>query len=229
MTRSAPSRARGRRLRRAQRGFSLMEMLFATTISSMLFTSLLLSLDAMFKGYEQTTDTASTQVVTRIAINRVLGLIRTGSDFAPIPADVLDAGLNPHSAHWFEFVSRRDADGAIEQVTRLEFRFQGEDTVMDTWSPEDEPPSAPEDATEPGTLYMTFIDVATGNEVERVLLTGVRQAIFTLHFEIGPQLQRATIDLTVEPDIQNDLAVATDAVPQTIRVVASAMPRRAFE
>lgn len=212
-----------------RRGFSLMEMLFATTISAMLFTSLLLSLDTMFKGYEQTTDTAASQAVTRIAVNRVLGLVRTGSEFAPIPADVLDADLNPLSAHWFEFVSQRDADGEVTQVTRLEFRYDKSDLIDEPWNPNGEPPAAPAEADGPGAVYIIFVDTATGDEEERLLLSGVQQAIFTLHFDVGPQLLRATIDLTVVPQIEADIAVSTEAVPQTIRVVASAMPRRVVD
>ncbi len=215
--------------RHGRRAFSLMEMLFATTISAMLFTSLLLSLDTMFKGYEQTTDTASSQAVTRIAVNRVLGLIRTGSEFAPIPADVLDSDLNPLSAHWFEFVSQRDSDGEITQVTRLEFRYDGADLIDEPWSPDEEPPDPPEDASELGSIYIVFVDAGSGDEEERLLLSGVQQAIFSLHFDVGPQLLRATIDITVVPQIEADLMVSTEAAPQTIRVVASAMPRRVVD
>lgn len=230
-TTPAPPRSPGFRRRAAPGGFSLIEMMLATAISATLFTSLLLSLDAMFKSYEQTTDTASTQVITRITVNRILGLIRNGTDFGPLPADVLDSADNPMSSHWFEFVSRRDADGNIEQIARIEFRYEGEDLIEDTWHPENEdPPSNPAGENgPPGNLFITYIDPETGSEEERLLLSGVRQAIFTLHYDIGPHLRRSTVDLTVQPNPDEDATISTDAMPKTVRVVASAMPRRGVE
>ncbi|MBN8645888.1 MAG: prepilin-type N-terminal cleavage/methylation domain-containing protein, partial [Planctomycetes bacterium] len=75
---AAPS-AGGSRRRGA--GFSLIEMLIAIAISSAVLTSMMVALDTMFKGYQQTSGAVSTNVVARIAVNRVLGMIRGGSDF----------------------------------------------------------------------------------------------------------------------------------------------------
>ena len=57
----------------ARRGLSLLEMLIALAISAMLLTAALSALDVMFKGYKQTTESASTHVVSRIVMSRRAG------------------------------------------------------------------------------------------------------------------------------------------------------------
>ena len=63
------------------RAFTVLEMQMALIISALLFTALLTALDTMFKGYETNADAASSNVVTRLVVNRVLSLVRTGTDF----------------------------------------------------------------------------------------------------------------------------------------------------
>jgi len=212
----------------ARRGFSLIEMLVALTISSMLLTATLSALNAMFKGYEQTTNAASAHVVTRIAVNRILGMVRTGSDFGPFPADVLNVATNPLSADYFEYVSARNAAGVATQITRIEFRFRGEDALLRTWPAGEDPPDPPFTVDGPGDLYIVMIDAASGNETSHLLLEGVANLMFTLEYDVGPRLMRATVDITVDAAQPEDLDVSTGAVPRTIRLVASAMPRRSI-
>lgn len=213
------------------RGFSVIEMLIATTISATLFTSLLVSLDAMFKGYEQTTDSASTQVISRIAVNRVLAMIRTGDEFGPIPASVLNECNNPIAADFFEFVSARNAAGAATTVTRIEFR-DGSGTASNAqWSAMCDTPTGGVSGPSPGSLWVitTQLNPATGSvesTTERLLLQGVRNCVFTMTYRPGPRLERATIDITIDPQIDDAIDVTTGAVPKTTRIIASAMPRR---
>ena len=118
----AQSCSRTRRAARA--GLSLIEMMIALTISVTLLTSALVALDGMFKGYQQTTESASTHVVSRIVTTRLLGMIRTGSDFGPIPNDILDSGSNPIFADYFEFASAKDgAAPETPSVTLLDLLF----------------------------------------------------------------------------------------------------------
>lgn len=210
------------------RGFSVVEMLIALTISSMLMTATLGALNAMFKGYEQTTDAASAHVVTRIAVNRILGMVRTGSDFGPFPADVLNSATNPLSADYFEYVSARNSSDQPTQITRIEFRHAGQAALLRTWAAGDDPPAPPFEVTGPGDLYVVMIDAATGDPTEHLLLAGVANLMFTLEYDVGPRLMRATIDITVDAAPPEDIAVETGAVPRTIRLVASAMPRRSI-
>lgn len=136
-------------------GLSLIEMMIALTISITLLTSALVALDTMFKGYQVTTESASTHVVSRIVMTRVLGMIRTGSDFGPVPDDVLDAGSNPIHADYFEFASAKDEAGAVTRITRIEFRRFDRPADLLTWGPGDERPvpedeEAPPEGGEPG-------------------------------------------------------------------------------
>ena len=222
---------------RRRRGFSLVEMLIALTISATLLTAALAALDAMFKGYKQTTESASTHVVSRIVVNRLLGLIRTGEEFGPFPANVLDAAQNPVVTDTFELVTARDEFGAITQITRIEFRLPGaevdpEDGEIGEGEEEGEEGEGEEGDGEStptvGTLWYVLVDPSGGDDVvitEQPLLDNVRSATFTLHYDVGPRLIRATVDLVIEPNDSVDLTIGADATPRTIRLVASAAPR----
>lgn len=222
------------------RGLSLIEMMIALTISATLLTATLAALDAMFKGYQQTTESASTNLIARIVMARLTSMIRTGSGFGPLPAggSVLDAGENPLAADYLQFVSARDASGNPTEIVRIEYRVPVGLASLDpdwdtnpplrTWSVADGPPEELWPAVA-GELWFVRLDVS-GDEPEILqenpLLTGVRAAIFTMHYDIGPALNRAAIDITVEPDDSADLTVHSDlGQAQTFRLVASAAPR----
>lgn len=86
MTRSRCRMTNGASRRRA---FSMIEMLLALAITASLLTATMVALDASFKGYQKTTESASTHVVSRIMMHRLLAMIRTGTDFGPYPANPL--------------------------------------------------------------------------------------------------------------------------------------------
>lgn len=221
---------------RAHRGLSLIEMMIALTISVTLLTATLSALDAMFKGYTQTTESASTHLVSRMVVTRLLGMIRTGEGFGPLPqTNVYDADENPLAADYFQFVTARDAQGDPTEMVRVEYRFPESDTAIEdeenpplrTWGVAD---GQPDDLwrAAAGELWFVRMDLTTDPPTitqENPLLTGVRSAIFTMHYDIGPQLTRATIDIVVEPNDSQDLTLATDNRAQTFRLVGSAAPR----
>ncbi|HZW10885.1 MAG TPA: prepilin-type N-terminal cleavage/methylation domain-containing protein [Phycisphaerales bacterium] len=62
----------------AARAFSVVELLVALTISSLLLTATLVALDASFKSYKVTTESASSHVVARMVMHRMTTMIRTG-------------------------------------------------------------------------------------------------------------------------------------------------------
>ena len=73
------------------------------------------------------------------------------------------------------------------------------------------------------TLYVVLTDE---NDVETPypLLEGVTSCNFTLEYELGYKLHRATIDMTIVPD--DNMSVDLDGNnQQVIRLVASGMPR----
>lgn len=193
------------------RGFSLIEMMVALAISAALLTASLAALDTSFKSYQQTSETASTHVVTRIVTHRVLTMIRTGREFAPYPIDVLDQTQNPMFTNSIEFVSAEDEATNFREITRI---FAEVDP----------------DATDGSQRLMLTIDeftdgVLTTSET-RPLLRGVLDATFTLEYDIGPRLRRATMDITVEASDIGDAGLNANWDTPSLRLVASASPRR---
>lgn len=200
----------------ARGGFSIVEMLIALAISAALLTATLAALDSSFKHYKSTTESASTHVVSRIMMHRMLAMIRTGEEFGPYPNDPLSSAQNPVESDFIEFVSARDEDGSIERITRIEFRRTAEQI----------------DAGEPGDLWYVLLEPGDPGAIlidERPMLSGVRQAAFTLQFDNETwRMSRATIDITIEPNDSIDLTIGADSVPETIRLVASAAPRHTY-
>jgi len=223
--------------RTVRRAFSLVEVLIALAISATLLTGALVAFDAMFKRFEVISDSASTNVIARTVMHRTLSMIRTGTDFAPYPTDVLDAGMNPANYTYIEFVSKRDTSGQPTEVTRIERRAAGTVSI------------GGESVTlrGPYVLWVTVTPSGGGTPLDRPLLDGVVDLQFNLEYEAGPRLRRATIDLTVRPagntvqqeDSDHNFTstvrvgsqtvdrqlMATDASSQTIRLVASTSPR----
>ena len=68
-----PARSR----RTLRRGFNLVELLVALSISATLLTATMVALDASFKAYQMTTEVASTHTIARLTMHRMLALIRT--------------------------------------------------------------------------------------------------------------------------------------------------------
>jgi prepilin-type N-terminal cleavage/methylation domain-containing protein len=193
---------------RARRAFSIVELLVALTISATLLAATLQAFDASWRSYKQTTNSASTHVVSRIVVHRVLSMIRTGSDFSPVPADVLDIAQNPLTSTFMEFRADADRRGNTDIWTRLERR---------------DSPSVP------GTfeLWYVLIDRSGGADAilqQRPLLTNVRQVAFILQYDRGPRLRLATLDLTVQPGDDADMRIGVGNDAPTLRMVASASP-----
>ncbi|MCW5757678.1 MAG: prepilin-type N-terminal cleavage/methylation domain-containing protein [Phycisphaeraceae bacterium] len=200
-----------RHARRIVRGFSLIEMMVALAISAALLTASLAALDTSFKSYQQTSDTASTHVVTRIVAHRVLTMIRTGHEFAPYPIDVLDLTQNPMFTNTIEFVSAEDEGTNFREITRIYAELD------------------PDAANGSQRLMLTideFLEGVLSSTQTRVLLRGVLDATFTLEYDIGPRLRRATIDLTVESSDVGAASLNANWDTPSLRLVASASPRR---
>jgi prepilin-type N-terminal cleavage/methylation domain-containing protein len=193
-------------------GFSLVEMLIAMTITSTLLTAMLVALDFNFKRYQATSESASMHVVGRLVTHRILAQVRTGTTFGPSPADVHDPAQNPVIADNIEFITEADRAAGLNRVTRFEYRPD------------------PGDATLPGTLWYVLINADVDPAVlvqERPLLSGVRSAFFTLEFnEENWLLDQATIDITLDPDVELAQNSSVAAMPESVRLIASATPRQ---
>ncbi len=185
-----------------RRGFNLVEMLMALAITAALLAATMVALDASFMAYQKTTEVASTHTIGRLALLRMLTLIRTGQDFGPFPINPQDSIVESDS---IEFLTMH---GNIVEV--IEIR----------WVPAEE------------ALYI--IRDPAGLNQWNLLLEGVHQTDpddpatpippFTLEYELGRKLHRATIDLAIRPD--DNMSVTLDGNNlDDIRLVATAMPR----
>jgi prepilin-type N-terminal cleavage/methylation domain-containing protein len=216
-------------------GFSILELLMALTISASLLTAALVALDTMFKRYEVIGNQASTNVVARTVMHRVLAMIRQGREFGPYPVDPTDSTQNPFNSDRLEFVSKGIKSSGTFEVTTLEVRAAATVTIS----------SEQVKHRGPNVLWMTvtpFFSNSPGTAKSFPLLDGITACTFNLDYDPGPRLMRATVDMTVLPtgnEFQRDVAgvktsdvtdqstqaIATDAVSDTIRFVASTSPR----
>ncbi|MFK7883193.1 MAG: prepilin-type N-terminal cleavage/methylation domain-containing protein [Phycisphaerales bacterium] len=194
----------------SRRGFSLVEMLIALTITATLLTATMAALDSSFRSYKYTSESASTNVVARIVMQRVTAMIRTGDSFGPYPANPITTPSI--QSNWIEFIAFRDVSTGTERVIRLERRGGGDDGDVG-----------------PFELWYMVTETVDGEvtaEDEAPLLVGLNDVTFDLEYDVGPRLKRATIDLIIQPDDLQDAAIgAADVEAPTIRLVASASPR----
>jgi prepilin-type N-terminal cleavage/methylation domain-containing protein len=199
---SRSSRASAAR-RNTRRGFNLLELLIALTISATLLTATMAALDASYYAYQRTTEVASSHIVSRLMMHRMLTLIRTGNEFGPFPVDPKVAIVES------DFIEFRATNGVIVRLA---------------WDQDDE------------ALYLTTDTTGDGDladEIPYKLLDGVIPTLdeddevvkpFKLEYELGRKLYRATINLSVVPDDNMDLAIEGDSA-EVLRLVGSALPR----
>ena len=192
---SRQPRSSRRRVRGVRRAFNLVELLIALAITAALLGAVMVALDACFTAYQTTTEVASTHTISRLAMNRMLTLIRTGSEFGPFPLDPLDT---------------------VVESNEIDFLTPDGDVMTLEW---DEDEEALFIVLGPDRFLLLEGVIAQFDET-----SGDQIMPFTLEFERGRILHRATIDLSVVPD--DNMDVTMDGVnTEVIRLVASAMPR----
>jgi prepilin-type N-terminal cleavage/methylation domain-containing protein len=190
-----------------RRGFSMIEVLISLAISATLLTATLGALDSSFKAYKVTTEGASTNVVARIVMQRLTAMIRTGDSFGPYPVNPI---TTPEIvSDWIEFVSFNDPVNNIQRVTRLERRTStGGEGPFELWY-----------------MVTTYTNGSFTSENQAPLLVNLNDVSFTMEYDVGPRLKRVTVDLIIQPDDLQDLAIGTNLEAPVIRLVASASPR----
>jgi prepilin-type N-terminal cleavage/methylation domain-containing protein len=194
----------------ARRAFSMVELLIAILVSSLMLTACLVALDSSFKSYEHTSETASTHVVSRLVMTRVMAMIRQGQEFGPYPVQVLSP--TTLESGYVEFVSLDDAATGRRQVTRLE-------KVAD--------PNLPGMFTLQYRRW-DYLNGALQTSFNYPLIRNLKEARFTLEYDVGPALRRATVDLTIRPDdySTNVTSISTDLHVPVLRLISSTSPRR---
>ncbi len=192
---------------RTRCGFSMVEVLIALTISATLLTATMAALDGSFKSYTVTTEGASTNVVARIVMQRLTAMIRTGDEFGPYPVNPITTPTL--ESDWIEFVSFRDPVSNTERITRLERR-------------EGDPETGP---FELWYIVTTYINGSYDSEIQAPLLVNLNDVVFTMNYDVGPRLKRVTVDLIIQPDDLQDVALGSALEAPVIRLVASAAPR----
>lgn len=186
---TATTLARPRRVGRRRRGFSMVELLIALTISATLLTSMLVALDAIFRSYTMSSESASTHVISRSVMHRVMSMIRAGREFGPIPVDVTDPAQNNQRRNVIEFVRREN--GNVE-IQRLIVRAAGS-VLVDGVSVQQRGPNVL-------WLEIDRTDASGARTFNRQpLIDGVLDCGFTTLWDVGPRLRRATVDITVRP------------------------------
>jgi prepilin-type N-terminal cleavage/methylation domain-containing protein len=187
---------RPNRARRTRRGFSLIEMLVALAICSALLTATLVSLYASFRAYQSTTEQASTHVIGRVVMHRVMALVRNGVGFGPVPEDPRESSIATDEMTFLD-------EGEREITLRLDRTHKMLLMRID------------------GGQEQVLLDGVSGP----VDTDGTELGAFQLEFENGYKLIKASFDLTVAADDTAQLAIeGNDVVP--IRLVGSTAPRR---
>ena len=182
--------------RRARRGFSLLEMLVALGICSALLTATLVSLHASFRAYQSTTEQASTHVIGRVVMHRVMALVRNGVGFGPLPEDPRETSIATDEMTFLD-------DQEREITLRLDRAHKVLLMQVD------------------GSAEQVLLDGVSGPTDT----DGTQLGAFQLEYENGSKLVKASFDLTVAADDTAQLAIeGNDVVP--IRLVGSTAPRR---
>lgn len=198
---------------RRSKGFSIVEMLVSLTITATLLTAALAALDAGFKSYKHTTDGASTHVVSRITMHRIMTMIRTGTDFAPYPTDPLTSPSLEST--WIEF-DGYVTDPDTTRIIRIERRDSA--TIRDG-----------QPLKELWYVQSDYEDGRLVSETSRPLIQNLTDVKFTLDYDVGPRLLRATVDMTIRPDDGGGAAIYSEMEAPTVRFVSTVSPRRLAE
>jgi len=187
-----------RRPRVRCRGFNLVELLIALSITSALLTAVFLALDASFVAYQRTTESSSTHTIGRLVVHRVQTLVRTGVEFGPVP-------LDPNQR--------------IVQSNAIDIRLvEGGPIISIEWLPDTERLMYSVEGETPAVLLEGVIeqlDPDTGDPIPP----------FRLEYEQGRELYRATFDIAIRPDDSMNVEL-DDGDDVIIRLVGSAMPRQ---
>ncbi len=190
--------------RRRAAGLSLVELLVSLAIVALLLSATMVAIDASFRAYASAAESASTQTATRMVTHRLLTLVRTSTAHGPLEPSV--------DATWPVTLTGDTLES--RHLTLIDNR--GNELRIEYRPANDE-------------LWLIKKPFGGGATVTQPLLSGVTAATFhALRRQDSSGvwvLERASVDITVQPDTDATLAIESANTPAS-RVVASTMPRR---
>ena len=200
---------------RSRTGLSLVEVLLALVITSMLLTAVMVAIHASFRAYATAARSASTNSSTRLVVQRVLTMVRVGT---------LHDAYDPNDGG----VTLGSPAAAPVQSVGIQMIDQGGGLVRLWWQVN----GAYGDADLGDLWYQLDGNAAQPllGSVQCLRTAGDDPYIFTLASRgtsEGLLLARATLDLTLLADGDATLALEEAAAATLpIRMVGSTMPRR---
>ena len=202
MTRPSPRRRQRPRSRLARAAFSLPELLVALAITAALLTAVVMSIDASFRAYAAAAESASTNTATRLAVHKILGMIRAGRSHGPLST------LDDPSV---SFV------GDVADYDRIEFVDPNGYTHLIYF-----------DAANDRIMAQTTTPLGSPQPAQEIL-AGVETCQFQLQRTKTEEgvwiLSRASVDISVRPDPDQSLAIESQDAP-AIRYTGSTSPRQ---
>ena len=150
-------------------------------------------------------------MVARLVMARVMTMMRTGTQFGPYPVDPLDSLQNPVQSAYVEFVTVDDPVSLHKTIVRIERRDQLDPTngPFELWY-----------------IQKDYINGLQTAQNEKPLLSGVQEARFSLEYDVGDNLKRATVDLTIKPNNFQAAQIGGSIEAPSIRFVSSVNPRK---
>jgi prepilin-type N-terminal cleavage/methylation domain-containing protein len=197
------------------RGLSIVELLIALAISSLVLAAVTAAIDASFYAYASASEAASTQSAARLVMQRMTIMVRTTTLHDAYDPDdpaltLASPSQPPVQAVGIQMV---DPDGQLLRVWWAVNVDYDDDDLGDLWY------QAGAAAAQPMLEMVRVQRTADGDPY-----------LFTLASRSssdGLLLRRATIDLTAEPGSDHTFALETyQSSAEPVRIIASTSPRR---
>jgi prepilin-type N-terminal cleavage/methylation domain-containing protein len=214
------------------RGLSLMEMLIALTITSVLLAATMLAIDASFTAYASAAKSASTQTTTRLTVHRLLKLIRTSTLHGPVKTSVpADAAWSDWPTLLSELENELQARRGVERPSvspTEQDQFTLESNYFRIWDPNgDQVVLTYVDETD--EIWLTTLPHESSTASAQPLLGGVVSGKFTIFRRLTRDglwvLKRGSATLDIKADDDSTLKLE-DAHEPMMHVEASTMPRK---
>ena len=209
------TQARGRCGHHRRAGLSIVELLIALSISALLLTATMVAINASFHAYASASRAGAANAATRLVIQRVLTMVRTGTlHDAYDPDDALvtlgTPAADPVQSVGIQMVTQ---DGRLVKLWWAANDAYDDADVGDLWYQEN--------SEDPEPLLERVACQRTADDDPYLFTLASRQT------SQGLLLARATVDLAVHAHEDRTMSLESAATEETIvRMVGSTMPRK---